>query len=239
MSLKQKIIIGVLLLALVGGTTTYFLTSKKESDVIKNVCPEGYTKAENVCRKEEQYTYNCQEEEKLENGKCIKTIEKELTTVAKCPEGSVDIKLTEYCGKDPKASAHQNKPCPEGTLKEKIQPGGYLYCYMKKRDYNPPYDTCGGDDKSYYFDTTYSICYYEGSPSGVTRNCNHLPGTTLYDNNCYTTVEKDISYTCPTGYTKDKNKCYLFEEKEATKTCPEDYTLENDKCINEVPFITK
>lgn len=107
---------------------------------------------------------------------------KHLTKVAKCPDGSIDIKLTEYCGKDPKSSAHQKKPCLDGTLIEKIQPGGYLYCYMKKREYNPPYDTCGGDDKSYYFDAPHSICYYNGSPAGVIRNCNHLPRTTLYNN---------------------------------------------------------
>ncbi|NMA50862.1 MAG: hypothetical protein GX951_03320 [Mollicutes bacterium] len=256
MSLKSKIILGILLLVLVGGgTTVYFLTAKKEvsktvetkkeeekekeKEEPKNTCPEGYTKGETKCRKEVKFTYNCQKGEKLENGKCVKTIIKDATMLANCPEGSTDIKLTEYCGKDPKSSGHTNNPCPEGTLKEKIREGGYLYCYMKKRDWNPPYDTCGGDDKSYYFETSTSICYYDGSPAGVTRNCNHLPGTTLYDNKCYTTVAKDISYTCPSGYTKDNNKCYLYEKKNATKICPKDYVLENDKCVSEVPFITE
>lgn len=230
MDLKLKIIILILGVVLIGsGTAVYLITSEKASvsnkkeeskEKVVETCPTGYEKEDTKCVKKEDFTYTCPKEETLENNKCVKTIVKAATEVGKCPKGTVDIKSKEYCGKDPKSAAHSNKDCPEGTLKEVIQPGGYLYCYMKKRDYNPPYDTCGGEDKSYYFDTSTSICYYEGSMAGIIWNCNHLPETKLYETKCYTTVKKEYTYTCPKGYTQDNNKCYSYEKKDAEKTCP-------------------
>ncbi len=108
---------------------------------------------------------------------------------------------------------------------------------MKERDYNPPYDSCGSDVTTYL--DGYSRCYIDGKPAGYTRTCDSLPGTVLYDNKCYTTVEKNISYSCPNGYTKNNNQCYLTEKKDATKVCPKDFSLEKDKCVSEVDFTTE
>jgi len=241
MNLKSKIIVGILGVVLVGsGVSVYFIKTKKEEPkenvIMVNECPTGYVDKENKCVKEEDFVYICPKELTLEDNKCIKTIVKNATEIGKCPTGTVDIKLTEYCGKNPKSAAHRNNTCPAGTLYEKIQPGGYLYCYMSKRDYNPPYDTCGGGDKSHYFDTSSSICYYNGSPAGVTWNCNHLPGTHLYEKQCYDTVKKEINYTCPKGSTQDNNKCYTYEKTDATKTCKENFVLKDDKCVHEIPI---
>lgn len=260
MDLKTKIIVVLILfVAIAGGASVYFLTSKNKT-LNKNECPKGYVyhkddicitekelkdeklvcddgilnldKKECVIKEEKEITYTCDKEASLNKDKCLTTTTKMATVTATCPAGSVNIMLTEFCGKDPKSAGFIEKPCPAGTIFQKIYAGGVKYCYKSKRTYNGTHDNCGSNRES-YLDTANAICYYDGVKSETTPSCNHLSGTHLYENKCYVTVEKIMDYKCPEGYTKDNNKCYLYNKVDANKTCPKDFILKGLSCVKE------
>lgn len=254
---KNKILFTVIGLIIVGisSVSAYYLLTKKE----ESKCPEGYIIHEDkLCRSEKEIVINklfcergdvreetkdclikeehnpelkCPDKTTQDNNKCYTYETKDQTiTSAACPTGSVDIKLTEYCGKNSRPAAQQFS-CPEETLKEKTVSGGAKKCYTKVRAMgHPQYDSCGSNDDSM---RVLDKCYYEPVPYKVTYSCSGFTQSHLYDNKCYETVEKIINYGCENGFTKDGTKCIKTTTTSAKLTCKEGYTLKDNKCIKE------
>ncbi len=263
MSKERKILFAVIAFVILGviSVSAYSLMQKPKEPK----CPENYVfHKDKLCRSEEELVMNkltcekgtlqeesknclitdeylaefkCPDKTTQDNNKCYtREVRNQITTGGTCPTGSVDVHLTEYCGKNPRSAAQQFS-CPEKTLKQKTVSGGALKCYTKVRAMGPPqYDSCGSNDETMW---DKDKCYYDPAPYNVKYSCSGFTQTHLYDKKCYETVEKNISYGCATGFTKDGTKCIKTNTTEAKLTCKENYTLKDKKCVKEsfVPAI--
>lgn len=208
--------------------------SEKEIIINKVTCEKGILQEESKqCLITDEYLaeYKCPDKTTQDNNKCYtREVRNQIVTGGSCPTGSVDVHLTEYCGKNARSAAQQFS-CPEGTLKQKTVSGGALKCYTKVRNIgHPQYDSCGSNDESMRHDDK---CYYEPIAYNVKYSCSGFSQTHLYDKKCYETVAKNITYGCATGFTKSGTKCIKTTTTEAKLTCKEDYILKEKKCIKE------